>query len=483
MSEYHTREAFEARMAERRANPRPPDPAAVFYHIACLPGWEPIVGEQLAVLAHVGLTTVQSAVLGTQTEARRVREIAQYYGVSVEILDVIPDPGRYEQPTLQAAHAWARANPGGMVIYFHTKGVSARADEHKRQWRRVMQRYVVADWRENRARLAVADILGCAWQESVDYPHFCGNFWAARCDWLAGLDPPDQYRLSRSDFRWAGAHSWRDRMFVETWLGSQGWHHVDDRIGKSTTLWNERVWTFDPAIPGFDYDQIFPGDPAGIAAAGQWVRPDPALRDVQGQWDAAGIPRATGHEEMAYIADGIARVTAAKVPGVVLECGAWTGFSSACLSIACARHGRRLVVADSFAGLPVPAEPGYAGGQFACTQDRWQANLQRFGRPEVTQARPGWYAETLPTWAEPVAVLWMDVDLGESVRVILDRVLPWLSPGGLIYTHESHPSYFRPDGTVGEETNLVWRAIKKALGGRLYRARFLCGSAAELEIR
>ena len=261
--DFFTHAAFDARLAARRANPVPPSPHAVFFHISLMPGWEPVVSEQLRLLAHVGLTTVHSCVVGTTEAVDRLRDIEDGLGVNLVIHDTAQDFGVYERPTLDAVHRWAKAHPSGAVTYLHTKGVSAPSDLHKRHWRRAMMRHVVADWRDNLKKLAVADVLGCGWQTDPHYPHFCGNFWAARCDWLARLPGIDEYRHSRPDWLWSGTHSWRERMCVESWIGARNFHHVEDLVGHNYHMWDDAVYRLPTGIEGFSYDPL----PAPIDSA------------------------------------------------------------------------------------------------------------------------------------------------------------------------------------------------------------------------
>jgi hypothetical protein len=63
------------------------------------------------------------------------------------------------------------------------------------------------------------------------------------------------------------------------------------------------------------------------------------------------------------------------VPGVVVECGVWKGASSAMLSLACQLTGRRLLLCDSFAGLPATGDHLYieastAISKRACSAER-----------------------------------------------------------------------------------------------------------------
>jgi hypothetical protein len=170
---------------------------------------------------------------------------------------------------------------------------------------------------------------------------------------------------------------------------------------------------------------------------------------------------------------------------LVLECGCFAGFSSTCLSIACEHLGRDLVVADSFAGLPPPeAEHAaeYHAGQFAAPLDQWESNVRRFaGRvPRVTA---GWFAASLRGWQDPIALLWLDVDLGSSVRDVLEHVTPHLATGALIFCHESQANYF-DRGRITQHANPVWREMRITLerSGRSYRAYFLWGCLAEVEL-
>ncbi len=254
---YHTAEAFQTRMNARMMKPTPITDWRAYYHVALMPGWEPVVAEQLAVFAHVGIKIVHGAILTADAvNLGKLHSIAAHYGVSWGDEQPLfnPDFGKCEGPTLQMAKNWATANNEAAVLYTHTKGVSVPKDKHKRQWRRVMAARMIGEWKRNLERLQQADVVGCAWQSSVDFPHFCGNFWWARSDWLTNLPDIEAYRNSRPDFSWAGAHSWKDRMYAETWLGSRPWHHVDSVVPVGYRMWADDVHALDATVKGFDYD-------------------------------------------------------------------------------------------------------------------------------------------------------------------------------------------------------------------------------------
>ena len=61
---------------------------------------------------------------------------------------------------------------------------------------------------------------------------------------------------------------------------------------------------------------------------------------------------ATNSEEMLYIARYIYQTHQLAVPGDIMECGCFQGYSSCCLSWAVSYFSKKLVIADSFEGLP-----------------------------------------------------------------------------------------------------------------------------------
>lgn len=133
--------------------------------------------------------------------------------------------------------------------------------------------------------------------------------------------------------------------------------------------------------------------------------------------------------------------------GDLVECGAWKGASSASLSLVAAAVGRRLLICDSFAGLPDEGTQLYlsphtgsygylSGGLFAGGLEEVQATLQAHGRPEVCEFVPGYFAESLRGWSRPVAFAFLDVDLPSSFHDCLRALWPHLAVGGALYVDD-----------------------------------------------
>jgi hypothetical protein len=139
-------------------------------------------------------------------------------------------------------------------------------------------------------------------------------------------------------------------------------------------------------------------------------------------------------------------------PGVVVECGVWKGASSASLSLACRLTGRRLLVCDSFAGLPATGQTaagshlylaphaglyGYlTGGMFSGALTEVQQNIARFGALDVCDFVPGFFADSLPQVQQPIAFAFLDVDLPASFHDCLRHLWPQLVNDGVIYVDD-----------------------------------------------
>jgi len=137
------------------------------------------------------------------------------------------------------------------------------------------------------------------------------------------------------------------------------------------------------------------------------------------------------------------------LPGVVIECGCYKGGSTASLSLVCRKAGRRLIVCDSFQGLPedepdavhqyphVRAFGYYKSGMYACRLEEVKENIRKYGDLSVCEFVPGFFAESLKGLSDPVAFAFLDVDLAGSMRDCIRSIWPLLSDGGLVYTDDS----------------------------------------------
>ena len=139
-----------------------------------------------------------------------------------------------------------------------------------------------------------------------------------------------------------------------------------------------------------------------------------------------------------------------RVEGAVVECGCYQGGSTVNLSLVCAIVGRRLIICDSFQGLPelsghdrehVAPHHGnreaYRQGQFAASIDLVKDNLRRFGNLEACEFRVGFFDQSLRDFDETVVMAFLDVDLVDSLRPCLAAIWPRLADKGRVYVHEA----------------------------------------------
>ncbi len=164
------------------------------------------------------------------------------------------------------------------------------------------------------------------------------------------------------------------------------------------------------------------------------------------------IPTVSSWYEHLLIAQTILNLPP-KTPGIIVECGAYKGGSSANLSLVCALTGRQLVIFDSFAGLPQPQPidtrhhcPSlgeihtYTQGAFTGSLSEVKRNLKLFGNLSVCTLIPGYFASTLPKFVrhgQPIACIFTDVDLIQSLKTCLRWLWPKLVKGGYWFTHEA----------------------------------------------
>lgn len=137
-------------------------------------------------------------------------------------------------------------------------------------------------------------------------------------------------------------------------------------------------------------------------------------------------------------------------PGDVVECGCWKGASTASLSAVCRLVGRKLLVCDSFEGLPED-EPQvtheyphlgvygfYQKGMYSGRLEEVRANIERCGDVSVCEFVPGFFSDTLAGALKgPLAFAFLDVDLASSMRDCLKHIWPLLIEGGAVYTDDS----------------------------------------------
>ncbi|MFA7302330.1 MAG: TylF/MycF/NovP-related O-methyltransferase [Candidatus Paceibacterota bacterium] len=131
-----------------------------------------------------------------------------------------------------------------------------------------------------------------------------------------------------------------------------------------------------------------------------------------------------------------------QVAGAIVECGVYNG-GSAAMMVAAQPDERDVWLFDSFEGLPPPTEndgmyernhyyPGWCGGTVEMVQEIFRTLRLPSGKQHVER---GWFQETFPRVAPqvgPIALLHIDADWYDSVKICLDTFYPKVASGGYI---------------------------------------------------
>lgn len=135
-------------------------------------------------------------------------------------------------------------------------------------------------------------------------------------------------------------------------------------------------------------------------------------------------------------------------PGLtVVECGSGSGASTAKLSLATKIAGGRLVVFDTFRGIPENDEQhelldgralvfrrGAFKGRIAAVRKR----VEEHGVIELCTFHKGLFEDTLSVFEGPADVVLLDVDLIESTKTCTSFFYPRLRDGGAIFSQDGH---------------------------------------------
>lgn len=180
-----------------------------------------------------------------------------------------------------------------------------------------------------------------------------------------------------------------------------------------------------------------------------------------------------------------------KVPlslkGAVVECGSYKGASTSTLSLVCSLAGRKLIIFDSFKGLPEPEgadrvhhipnlkkKTGYAKGDYEGRLEEVKENIKQYGCLDVCEFVPGYFENTMPmfinSFNDRVVFTFLDVDLRKSLETCIFYLWPLLEKHCSLFTHEAQQIemssfffdkgwwlthlYFSPPGLLGAGTGL-----------------------------
>jgi O-methyltransferase len=183
-----------------------------------------------------------------------------------------------------------------------------------------------------------------------------------------------------------------------------------------------------------------------------------------------------------------------KADGDLVECGCYAGGSSAKLSILAKLLNRKLIVCDSFEGLPAVEEyylrdqhcrrsdewtSDWTKGRYASRLEEMRNNVANFGEVTACNFVKGWFSETLNDSNLPqrLSFAFVDVDLATSAGDCLESLWPRLDEHGIFVTHDTAYikvllAFYRPE---------IWRDTFHSMPPILFGAGFgLCNESPHL---
>ena len=199
------------------------------------------------------------------------------------------------------------------------------------------------------------------------------------------------------------------------------WPHVHIR-----SFWRSIRFLFDRSLP--------------LSFLTRWALIERFIRINQ----TVDCPHTT--DEMLEVSSAILRL-AQSTPGVVIEAGAYQGGSTAKISLCALLAGRKLIVFDSFEGIPENSEvQSTAGcptivfkpGSYAGSLEQVKDIIGSYGSLAVCEFVKGWFSDTMPKFDRPIATGYLDVDLVSSTSDCLTHLYPHLIPGGTLFSQDGH---------------------------------------------
>ena len=146
----------------------------------------------------------------------------------------------------------------------------------------------------------------------------------------------------------------------------------------------------------------------------------------------------------------VQRANSLDLPGHIVECGVWNGGSAAIMGLANIQdtqnyRNRTIWLFDSFQGLPPPTHKdgnrervNYFQGWNKGDSGKVKHVFGKLGVPlDHVRIIPGWFEKTLRTApVDRIAILHVDADWYESVKLVLDVFYDKVVPGGFIILND-----------------------------------------------
>lgn len=219
----------------------------LFMHWADLPGATVIANEQITRLrksrllesAEVVFVCVNGNIVNFIDSIQLLQDCA-----NVRFVTVSDTVNHCEYPTLTFLQEQVIKDPECAVFYFHLKGVSRNTGPSK-DWRLFLEYWNIDNWRANVEMLEqgyeTSGVNYTVSPEGNHWPHYSGNFWWARGDYIKRLrqlpDPKLPFPGPVSEFTGYTYDSTQFKFDHEAWIGSgqPNYYEISNSPGKQYT--------------------------------------------------------------------------------------------------------------------------------------------------------------------------------------------------------------------------------------------------------
>ena len=161
------------------------------------------------------------------------------------------------------------------------------------------------------------------------------------------------------------------------------------------------------------------------------------------------IESATSLEVHITLAKNLLELPVVNEASFIVECGSFKGASTSVLSLICDIIERKIIVYDSFKGLPkdnfdqkiiyphLNLSGYYKEGMFKSNLNEFELNVSKFGNIKNCIIREGFFEESLKLHKEKIDFIFLDVDLLTSTKTCIKYLWPYLKNEHKIFTDDS----------------------------------------------
>jgi len=161
------------------------------------------------------------------------------------------------------------------------------------------------------------------------------------------------------------------------------------------------------------------------------------------------ISSATNLNVHLALINSILEIPTSTKEGYLVEAGCYYGATSCSMSIAAKILNKKLIIYDSFSGLPddddkklkifdhLKVKGFYKKGMYSASRKNVEENILKYGEYDTCLFREGLFANTMHKHSEKICFLFLDVDLISSTKTAIKYLYPYVLNNHYIFSDDS----------------------------------------------